>query len=122
MLMSIVSSLDDVKARDTKILEKLASQFNLSYTAFGNQISDVNAPSYGSLTVSDAWGASLEPAPITPSSGDDAAPFQLLAGTIKTVYRAHRNVTDDETVVVSPGIMSGNTGASSPLRMSRSER
>ena len=52
----------------------------------------------------------MEPAPITPSSGDEAAPFKLMAGTIKTVYRAHRNVTDDETVIVSPGIMSGNTG------------
>ena len=91
-------------------MEKLAHGFNLSYTSFGKQISGANAPAYGSLTLSDAWGASLEPAPITPSSGDDAEPFKLLAGTIKTVYRTHRNVTGDETVVVSPGIMSGNTG------------
>ena len=91
-------------------MEKLAHSFNLSYTSFGKQISDANAPAYGSLTLSDAWGASLEPAPITPSSGDNAEPFKLMAGTIKTVYRAQRNLTGDETVIVSPGIMSGNTG------------
>ncbi|KIP10027.1 hypothetical protein PHLGIDRAFT_66515 [Phlebiopsis gigantea 11061_1 CR5-6] len=103
------SSVGAIRERDTKILEGLAHNFNLSYTSFGKQISAAGAPAYGSLTLSDAWGASLEPAPITPSSGDNAGPFELIAGTIKTVYRAHRHVTGDETVIVSPGIMSGNT-------------
>ncbi|GJE90960.1 carboxypeptidase S [Phanerochaete sordida] len=103
------SSVGAVQEHDADLLHGLARHFNLSYTAFGEQISEKGAPAYGSLTLSDAWGAALEPAPITPSAGEDAGAFRLLAGTIKTVYRVHRNVTDDETVIVSPGIMSGNT-------------
>jgi Gly-Xaa carboxypeptidase len=98
------------KEQDTKTIQALALKFNLSITAFGKQLTDADAPAYGTLELSDAWGAALEPAPITPSTGDEAGAFRLLAGTIKSVYRTHRNVTDDETVIVSPGIMSGNTG------------
>lgn len=103
------SSVGATKEHGAKRLTHLAHQFNLSYTAFGEQIGDADTPAYGTLTLSDAWGTALEPAPITPSTGEDAGAFRLLAGTIKTVYRAHRNITDDETVIVSPGIMSGNT-------------
>jgi Gly-Xaa carboxypeptidase len=91
------------------LLEALASNFNLSYTAFGAHISDANAPSYGTLTLSDAFGNGLEPAPVTPS-GADAAPFQLLSGTIKATYNSHRDTPGSDEIVVSPGIMSGNTG------------
>jgi len=90
-------------------LESLASNFNLSYTAFGARISDANAPSYGTLTLSDAFQGGLEPAPVTPS-GADAAPFQLLSGTIKATYNSHRNTSGSDAIIVSPGIMSGNTG------------
>ncbi|KAI0072680.1 carboxypeptidase S [Panus rudis PR-1116 ss-1] len=99
------SSLDEVQEHDTNLLKDIAAEFNLSYTAFGKDITDEDAPSYGKLTLSDAWGAGLAPAPITPT-GKDAAPFQLLAGTIKATYNAHRGGKD---VIVSPGIMSGNT-------------
>lgn len=113
------SSVDATQEHDTKLLLHLARQFNLSYTAFGKQIGDADAPAYGTLTLSDAWNAALEPAPVTPSAGEDAGAFRLLAGTIKTVYRVHRNITDDETVIVSPGIMSGNTGE--PLKKNRKD-
>lgn len=73
-------------------------------------MSPANVPAYGTLTLSDAWGALLEPAPITPSAGEEAEAFRLLAGTIKAVHRAHHKVTDEkDAVIVSPGIMSGNT-------------
>jgi len=90
-------------------LESLASDFNLSYTAFGAHISGADASSYGTLTLSDAFSDGLEPAPVTPS-GADAAPFQLLSGTIKATYNSHRNISDSDAIIVSPGIMSGNTG------------
>lgn len=96
--------------RDIKLLESLASDFNLSYTAFGAHISDADAPSHdGTLTLSDAFQKGLEPAPVTPS-GADAAPFQLLSGTIKATYNSHRNTSGSDAIIVSPGIMSGNTG------------
>ncbi|OJA10670.1 hypothetical protein AZE42_01027 [Rhizopogon vesiculosus] len=106
--ISTESSVSATKVRDIELLESLASNFNLSYTAFGAHISDVDAPSYGTLTLSDAFQGGLEPAPVTPS-GTDAAPFQLLSGTIKATYNSHRNIPGSDTIIVSPGIMSGNT-------------
>lgn len=98
------------QARDTKLLESLAREFNLSYTAFDADINDVNAPAYGTLTLSTAFGREgLEPAPITPTE-EDAAPYQLLSGTIKAAYNSHRGITGNDNIIVSPGIMSGNTG------------
>lgn len=107
----LCSSVDFVRDHDTTLLKPLAKKFNLTYNAFGKTISEENAPSSGSLTLSDAFHAGLEPAPITPT-GPDAAPFQLLSGTIRTTYKSHRlNLVDkDNTIVVAPGLMSGNTG------------
>lgn len=106
------SSVADAWAHDTATLQSLAHSYNLSITAFGKQLTDPSSPAYGTLTLSDAWGVSLEPAPITPSRGDEAEPFKLIAGTIKATHNAVRNITGDNNVIVSPGIMSGNTGQS----------
>lgn len=82
----------------------------MTYNAFGSRISEDGAPASGSLTLSDAYNGGLEPAPITPT-GKDAAPYQLLSGTIKATYNAHRSLSDkDESIIVAPGMMSGNTG------------
>ncbi|KAL1941154.1 hypothetical protein VTO73DRAFT_7366 [Trametes versicolor] len=100
------SSVDAAKEHDTALLKGLAHDFNLSYTAFGAQITGQDAPAYGTLTISDAWGAALEPAPISPI---DAPEYALLSGTIKATYNAHRGLQGDDNIVVAPGIMSGNT-------------
>ncbi|KAI9064054.1 carboxypeptidase S [Trametes sanguinea] len=101
------SSVDAVKEHDTALLKGLAQDFNLSYTAFGSRITgEDGGPAYGTLTISDAWGAALEPAPISPI---DAPEYALLSGTIKATYNAHRELEGDDNVIVAPGIMSGNT-------------
>ncbi|KAH9935932.1 carboxypeptidase S [Epithele typhae] len=100
------SSVDEVKAHDTKLLKSLAHKFNLTYTAFGSQVTEEGSPAYGTLTITDAWGVALEPAPISPI---DAPEYALLSGTIKAAYNAHRNLQGDNEIVVAPGIMSGNT-------------
>ena len=84
----------------------LAEKFNLSYIAFGKEIGDSSTKSSGKLTLSDASNTALQPAPLTPT-GQNATPYQLLSGTIKATYDAHRS---GDGVIVSPGIMSGNTG------------
>ncbi|TFK51753.1 carboxypeptidase S [Heliocybe sulcata] len=99
------SSVDATKAHDTALLKELAAKFNLSYTAFGETLT--SEPAYGTLTLSDAWGAALEPAPISPTDADAAA-YKILSGTIKATYNAHRSLKDDG-IVVAPGIMTGNT-------------
>ena len=98
-----------MKEHGVAVLKDLAAKFNLSFTAFGESITG-DAPAYGSLALSDAWGTALEPAPVTPT-GADAAPFQLLSGTIKSTYNAHRGLAEDGIAVV-PSLVSGNTGAS----------
>ena len=95
------------------MLQDLAESFNLSFTAFGQHIDTGDGPKYGALVLSDAWASSLEPAPIT-STGQDALPYRLLSGTIKSTYNEfRRNERDVKDIIVSPGIISGNTGMTS---------
>jgi hypothetical protein len=105
----VSSSVAAVKRRDTHVLEHLAEEFNLTYTAFGIAISPQDGPSAGTLTLSDPWVTALEPAPVTPT-GEDSAPWQLLSGTIKATFNAHRGLDGADNIFVSPGIMSGNSG------------
>ncbi|KAL0953577.1 hypothetical protein HGRIS_004793 [Hohenbuehelia grisea] len=106
--ISTTSSIDATKEHDTKLLSSLAKKFNLTYHAFGERISEADAPSSGTLTLTDAWGTALRPAPITPTSGSEAAAFRLLSGTIKATFNSHRSLKGDN-IAISPGIMSGNT-------------
>ena len=80
----------------------------MTYSAFGTQVSEEGAPASGTLTLSEAFRSGLEPAPITPT-GADAAPYQLLSGTIKATYNAHRSINDTDSIIVAPSMMSGNT-------------
>ncbi|KAH9039306.1 hypothetical protein EDB85DRAFT_2182476 [Lactarius pseudohatsudake] len=82
------SSVSAVQQRDTDILKHLAKEFNLSFTAFGSDVTPK--------------------APVTPTD-EDSAPWQLLSGTIKATYNAHRGLEGADNIFVSPGIMSGNT-------------
>ena len=75
--------MDAVKERVANLLTPLASEFNLSLTAFGTKLFSEQEAGYGTLTLTDAWGTALEPAPITPTDPDDA-PYKLLSGSIKS--------------------------------------
>lgn len=107
MISSVAATLD----RDATLLKSLARERNLSYIAFGVDMDvDTNGPSRGTVTLSKAFDQDgLEPAPITPTEGD-AVPYQLLSGSIKAAYNSHRGVSGDDHIIVSPGMMSGNTG------------
>ena len=102
----------ELKKRDVKLLAPIAHKFNLSYTAFGAQITEDGAPAHGSLILSDLSQGGLDPAPVTPT-GADAHPYKLLSGTIKATFNAYRGELDRDTseIVVAPSMMSGNTGA-----------
>jgi Gly-Xaa carboxypeptidase len=121
--------VSNVKKHSTDTVKHLADKYNLTFTAFGDTLTDPSVPKYGNLTLSVAFGKSdLEPAPITPTVGPNAGSYKLLSGTIKAAYRAHRqgaarlgldkvngnedgyDFTDEfEDVVVSPGMSTGNT-------------
>jgi Gly-Xaa carboxypeptidase len=103
-------------AHDGALLKGLAAEFNLSYTAFGEAMSEDGAPAIGTLTLKDAYGTSLEPAPVSPISGKGSAPYQLLSGTIKATYAAHRGLSaadGSSAIAVAPAMSTGNTGACS---------
>ncbi|KAH9975656.1 hypothetical protein BJV74DRAFT_178104 [Russula compacta] len=102
------SSVAEVQRRDTQVLKHLTEEFNLTYIAFGTEVSTENSTAAGTLTLTDAWSTALEPAPVTPTGGD-SAPWQLLSGTIKATYNAHRGLEGANNIFVIPGIMSGNT-------------
>ncbi|KAG6886230.1 hypothetical protein C0993_010792 [Termitomyces sp. T159_Od127] len=107
--ISTMSSVGEIKAHDTELLSRLAKDFNLTYTAFGKEFFVEGEPSAGKLTLSDAYGTALEPAPVT-STSPDAVPWYILSGTIKGTYDSHRSLTSANEIIVSPGMPSGNTG------------
>ncbi|KAJ7082845.1 hypothetical protein B0H15DRAFT_851685 [Mycena belliarum] len=107
------SSVAAVRAHDTALLAPLAVRFNLTYTAFDVDISSPGARASGMLALRDLDAASaLEPAPLTPTDGPDAAPYQLLSGSIRAAYAARRAAGGERgnyTVPVVPSTMLGNT-------------
>lgn len=106
------SSVGETKAHDAALLKDLAAKFNLTYTAFGEALSEPGAPAFGTLTLKDAYGTSLEPAPVSPISGKGSEAYQLLSGTIKATYSAHRaGLAGSSEIAVAPGMSTGNTGA-----------
>jgi len=109
-----ISSVAAVQERDTSLLKDLAKEFNLTYITFNSTISTEDSASGGTLNLTDAWGTPLEPAPITPT-GEDSTPWQLLSRTIKATYNAHRGLGGEDTMIVSPGVLTGNTGGWSCL-------
>ncbi|KAJ2932620.1 hypothetical protein H1R20_g4468, partial [Candolleomyces eurysporus] len=103
------SSVSELKTRNAQVLETVAQRFNLSYNAFGTQVFG-DAASLPSLALTDISNGGLEPATLSPTSTTDL-PYQLLSGTIKAVYSAHRGDFQGETsdIVVAPGMMPANT-------------
>jgi Gly-Xaa carboxypeptidase len=110
------SSVAETKAHDTALLADLAARFNLSYTAFGEAQTPADAPAFGTLTLIDAYGRAIEPAPVTPFAGKGSEPYQLLSGTIKATFAAHRGLdlagAGKDAIAVAPSMSTGNTGAS----------
>lgn len=110
-MASPVSSIAETELHDTQVPQSTISHFNLSYTAFDTQITtELDEPTYGSLILSRPVGRGREPAPVSPT---DDAPFRVLSGSVKAAYAMHRGLDAEAGgLVVSPGMKSGNTGAS----------
>ncbi|KAJ6518628.1 hypothetical protein C8R45DRAFT_1011 [Mycena sanguinolenta] len=116
--IATTSSVREAMEHDTALLAGLAAQFNLSYTAFGDALSEGGA---GTLTLKDAYGTSLEPAPVSPIAGKGSEAYELLSGTIKATYAAHRGLAlDSDGIAVGPGMSTGNTDTRYYWKLSRS--
>lgn len=85
----------DAHAKIAHLAQKVAKKYGLALHAFDNA---TEAPSSISLT---AFDKTLEPAPVTPTSIDGVTAYGVLSGTVRALYGTG--------VIVSPGIMTGNT-------------
>ena len=106
------SSISEVIDIETERLTPLAKKLNLSVVSFGKYVTDPSVPSDGKVDLSNPLGGELEPAPVSPYK--DSVAFNLLSGTIKAVYNAHRGLVNPgrDAIKVYPTYSSGNTGKS----------
>ena len=99
------SSVGELQNHIIDTLIPVAKHYNLSVDAFGTPIGDSHA-SAGQVTLSDAFGSALEPAPVTPSAG--SAPYDVLSGTIRNVLTTSpRKLYENKAVIVAPSILLG---------------
>lgn len=114
----IYSSVQETKDHKIAALIDIAKGFNLSFTAFGKQISEEGKPAWGVLDLSDPFDSASEPSPVAPT---DSEAYRILSGSIKATYGAHRHIYGsvgvqenklEDEIIVSPGLMSGTTGKS----------
>ncbi|KAG8955779.1 hypothetical protein FRC00_005274 [Tulasnella sp. 408] len=103
--VAIDSSLEALKDSVVSLLSPVASKHNLELVGFDNtSVSSTSGSFGGKVTLSDAWGDALEPAPISPT---DSAAYKLLSGTIRAAWEdAHPT---EESIIVVPSMMGGNT-------------
>ncbi len=115
------SSVAAVRQRDTYVLKDLAKELNFTYTAFGPAVFPEDDISAGALTLTDAWGNTLEPVPVTPAGEDsESARWQLLSGTIKATFNSHRSLDGATNIFVIPGI--AETRVRVPFRFALNSR
>ena len=84
-----------VKAKSARLAREIAKKYNLTLHAFDNT-TDANSSIMLSLSKN-----TLNVAPVTPTTVDRISPYSVLAGTTRALY--------GEEIIVSPGIMTGNT-------------
>ncbi|KAM6496948.1 carboxypeptidase S [Amanita muscaria] len=106
--ISVLSTVAATQEYDTRRAKIIAAHHNLTFNAFGNSTKEEATSSSGTLTLSDAYAyiPGLEPAPVTST---DAAPYQLLSGTIKATFNSHRGLHGSKNIYTAPGMMTGNT-------------
>ncbi|KAF9070917.1 hypothetical protein BDP27DRAFT_1446637 [Rhodocollybia butyracea] len=110
--INTASSIKETSARDVHTITSLAHSFNLSLNAFGEDIiapSAYSSAAKGYIELSIAFPREIDPAPRTPTSGEGSEPWEFLSGTTKATYNAHRGITGNNNVIVSPGMSTGNT-------------
>ncbi|GJE91057.1 carboxypeptidase S [Phanerochaete sordida] len=105
------SSVAALQERIAATVGPVASRHGLALDAFGRT---VVSGSSGRISLSDAWGTALEPAPVTPTRDNPA--YALLAGTIVAALGEYHNASG---VIVQPTYALGNTDTQFYWNMSR---
>lgn len=105
------SSVSELKSRFTDIVSPIAKEFNLSISAFSEEVEQVSPTldTKGHLRISAAYGSGLDPAPVSPTKG--SGPWELLSGSIMYTFSTNQRTSSIKTndYVVAPGLNLGNT-------------
>jgi Gly-Xaa carboxypeptidase len=101
------SSVQELEGRFATIITSTAKKFNLSLDAFENsELSFEIEEARGKLTLSDAYGSALNPAPVSPTFGSD--PWAFLSSVIlHTLATNQRKASTNQTYVVAPMLSLG---------------
>ncbi|KAF8310548.1 carboxypeptidase S [Clavulina sp. PMI_390] len=131
--ISVDSSVNELMARLTALLQPFAEEYRLGFVSFektispltpkspcahsnpgtfslftSTELSEANATT-GTLRLSEAYNSALEPAPITPT---DTAAYKILSGSIRATH-ARTTLNDpkakQQEMTVSPNLAKGNT-------------
>ncbi|KAF9870693.1 peptidase family M20/M25/M40 [Colletotrichum karsti] len=94
--VNVGDSTESVKRHIADAIRPVAEKYNLTLHAFTDE--EKETPSSITLKGNDK---KLEPAPVTPTGVEGTTPYGVLSGTTRALY--------GEELVVSPGIMTGNT-------------
>ncbi|KAJ9120378.1 hypothetical protein QFC24_005335 [Naganishia onofrii] len=100
------SSVAELQDQMIQVLQPLTEQYELSFNAFGNKISELK-DARGTLTLAEAYHSALEPAPISPSTTDSFA-WNLLSGSAKDTWTSRKGADHTDLIMV-PGLGIGNT-------------
>lgn len=106
--ISTDSSVGALKDTITSLFTSFTADRKLSLNAFGKDVhisSSSGLIPIANVTISEAFGSALQPAPVTPT-GTQA--WHLLSGTIRSAY--HDAAGERKDVVVTPMTLGGNTG------------
>jgi hypothetical protein len=112
LLPALIVHFSSVGVVQKHIASKLAhwgQTFNLSVEVFGRDVSKGEAPFYGSINAT-VTRAPIEVAPLSPTDSK-SKPWVVLSSSIRGAYRdSKREKVVEGDIVVSPALMSGNTG------------
>ncbi|KAG8863707.1 hypothetical protein FRB96_007544 [Tulasnella sp. 330] len=114
--VSTDSSIGELKDAITALFTQFTADRKLGLTAFGKNIHELSSSftPIANVTISEAFGSALEPAPVTPTTG---AAWRLLSGTIRSAYQDAEG--DEKEVIVTSATPGGNTDTKSYWDLSR---
>ncbi|ORX40185.1 putative carboxypeptidase s precursor [Kockovaella imperatae] len=114
--INIHSSVKDVQKHIIQTLRPIAEQLDLTLSAWGQEYHP-KGETRGTVYLSDAYEVPHGPAPITPTSMDNAA-WRVFAGTSRGMWASRAEVSEDgsmvhleedDQLVVAPFMGTGNT-------------
>ncbi|KAJ9105002.1 hypothetical protein QFC20_004443 [Naganishia adeliensis] len=100
------SSVAELQEEMINVLQPLTEEYELSFHAFGKEISDLK-DARGTLTLAEAFDSALEPARVSPSDTDSPA-WNLLSGSAKATWSTRKGADHTDLIMV-PGLGIGNT-------------